>query len=214
MLRSTIQTLTVVACSAGAAQAHPHVFVDAEVRFVLSDETLTSLRVSWTYDAFTSLVLFEALELDQDGDGVLSAADLAVVAAGETEWPEGYKGDVYLEVDDLPIQLDPPSNASADVNDERISVHFDMALASPLDLSDEEAVLRFYDPLFFYAYTATQATMTGLQGTACRSEIQPFEPDAATARLQRQLAALSREETPEQADVGRLFADLVVLSCR
>jgi ABC-type uncharacterized transport system substrate-binding protein len=121
---------------------------------------------------------------------------------------------VYLEVDDRPIPLSPPSNASAEVNAGRISVHFDMALPSPLDLSDEKAVLRFYDPLFFYAYTATKATMTGAQGRACRSEIQPFEPDAATARLQRQLAALSREETPEQADVGRLFADLVVLSCR
>lgn len=48
----------------------------------------------------------------------------------------------------------------------------------------------------------------------CDVEFIPFEPDAAAAALQAQLAALSREETPEQENVGRLFSDVVSLSCR
>jgi len=55
--------------------------------------------------------------------------------------------------------------------------------------------------------------LQSLSGT-CEAEVAPFEPDAAAAALQAQLAALFREETPEQDNVGRLFSDEVSLTCR
>ena len=214
MPRLLLSWVLMVLSATGRAAAHPHVFVDAEIGFAITDSRVSALRISWTYDEFTTLVLFDILDLDADGDGVLNEDDLANVAAGETEWPEHYNGDVYMEISGDPIVLDRPFNASAEMQGDRITVRFDLPLREPHDLSGDTANLRLSDPSYYYAYTVTGATVA-LPGTAtCRATVVPFEADAATAELQRQLEALSREESPEQPDVGHLFADEVVLTCR
>lgn len=119
---------------AGQAIAHPHVFVDADVGFAVNGTRLDSLRIAWTYDEFTTLVLFDILDLDADGDGVLTDDDLAKVVKGETDWPEGYDGDVHLEVGGVPVALTRPTNASAEMRDDRMVVVFDLPLEAPLDL--------------------------------------------------------------------------------
>ena len=60
--------------AADPAVSHPHVFVDTQAGFQFAaDGRLEMLRVVWTYDAFTSLTLFEILDLDKDGDGQLNS---------------------------------------------------------------------------------------------------------------------------------------------
>jgi len=72
-------------CLGGVAKAHPHVFVDARTGFVFgSDRQLEAIKVSWRYDEFTTLVLFETLELDLDQDGQLNDADRVKILEGET----------------------------------------------------------------------------------------------------------------------------------
>lgn len=203
----TLSALTL----AGPALAHPHVFVDARAGFAFdAGGRLVSLRISWTYDAFTSLTLFDILDLDKDGDGELDDADRAAIVAGETEWQDDYKGDTYLESAGADVPLGRPINGEASMAEERITVTFDLPLAAPIDVAGE-VVLKLYDPNYYYAYTLVG--LDDLSGTRCRADIVPFVPDAATAELQSQLAMLSREEMPEQENVGRLFADQVRLSC-
>ncbi|MEL7117173.1 MAG: DUF1007 family protein [Pseudomonadota bacterium] len=199
--------------AAPAVQSHPHVFVDAETGFHFNaDGQLVGLRITWTYDAFTSLMLFDILDLDRDNDGALDEADRAAIVAGETTWAEDYRGDTYLEMNGADIRLARPEGGRAWMTADRISVAFDLPLAAPLAPGAEaELVLRLYDPSYYYAYT-----VTGLKADvpdACTAEVVPFKPDTAAAELQAKLAALSREETPTQDNVGRLFADEVRLSC-
>jgi len=191
--------------------SHPHVFVDTQAGFQFAaDGRLEMLRVVWTYDAFTSLTLFEILDLDKDGDGQLNDADRAAIVTGETDWQEGYVGDMYLEKDGVNIPLARPINGAAWMADDRISVSFDLPLATPLEVNGT-TVLRVYDPTYFYAYDVV--ALTGDTKDGCTAVISPFEPEKADEALLLQLAALSREETPEQEDVGRLFADEVWLTC-
>lgn len=197
--------------SAGPAMAHPHVFVDARAGFeIREDGQLVSLRITWTYDAFTSLTLFDILDLDKDGDGELDDADRAAIVAGETEWQDGYKGDTYLEKSGVDVPLGRPINGEAWMAEDRITVTFDLPLAAPIEAADD-LVLKLYDPNYYYAYT-----IVGLEKVTearCSAAVVPFVPDEAAAELQSQLAMLSREEMPEQENVGRLFADQVRLSC-
>ena len=208
-LRSTALCLALF--GAGPALAHPHIFVDARSGFVFNEAgQLSALRIQWTYDAFTSLTLFDILDLDKDNDGLLDDADRAAIVAGETDWQDDYKGDTYLEAGGVDIPLARPLNGSAWLADDRISVAFDLPLQAPLELNGT-VLLKLYDPSYYYAYT-----VVGLEETdmgECMAELRNFEPDAATAELQAELALLSQEETPEQEDVGRLFADEVRLTC-
>ena len=84
MLRNFWVLLFCVMCLGDPARAHPHVFVDARTGFIFADNgQLVALRISWTYDEFTTLVLFDTLNLDQDGDGQLNDADRAAIANAE-----------------------------------------------------------------------------------------------------------------------------------
>ena len=202
-------------CQGTAAWAHPHVFVDARAGFLFNTGAeLQALRISWTYDALTSLFLLDALDLDRDGDGQLDDADRAAIVAGETEWPPEFKGDVYLELEGEDRPLTRPQNAAARMEDGLISVVFDLPLGAPVALSGGAAVLRLYDPGFYYAYTILDGgpLSEGLPDT-CAVQIIAFEENEATAELQAELRALSQEEVPDQDNVGRLFADEIVVSC-
>lgn len=214
MLRIFCSAFLIAMCPGGTAWAHPHVFVDARTGFIFNEARhLMALRISWTYDEFTTLTLFETLDLDRDGDGQLSAADRAAIVTGETSWPEDYKGDVYLEIAGQDRPLGKPENASASLENNQVTVVFDLPLVQPAEMSEKTTVLRLYDPFFYYAYTILPASGVSDLPDGCLADLVPFEPDAAASALQEQLAALSREDTPEQQNVGRLFSDEVILTC-
>ncbi len=53
-----------------AAEAHPHVFIDAGVEVIFDAEgRAEALRVTWIYDEFYSLMIAEERGLDPDYDG-------------------------------------------------------------------------------------------------------------------------------------------------
>ena len=198
----------------GPASAHPHIFVDAKAGFhIAEDGSLTGLYISWTYDPFTTLFLFDALDLDRDKDGQLNDDDYAAILRGETEWADGYVGDIYLEVNEKVQPHLRPVDAKADYSNDQITIRFDLPLAEPVNVPGQDVSLRLYDPNFYYAYSVVEITNPVPMPTACEAWIYAFEPDAVTGDLLVALGTLSREETPEQADVGRLFSDEVVLSC-
>jgi ABC-type uncharacterized transport system substrate-binding protein len=206
--------LFVVMCLGGPAKAHPHVFVDARTGFIFgADGQLKALRISWTYDEFTTLILFESLNLDLDGDGQFNDADRAAVIDGETNWDPEYKGDVYLEVAGQDYPLGRPEAAAVTLENNQVEVSFDLPLSQPVRIEDAPAFLRLYDPVFFYAYTILPAIDPIALPEGCQAQIVPFEPNAAENALQEKLTALGREEAPTQENVGRLFSDEVRLTC-
>ncbi|MEM9576357.1 MAG: DUF1007 family protein [Pseudomonadota bacterium] len=213
MLRLVLSLLLMMGLG-GVAKAHPHVFVDARTKFHFgTDGQLEAVRIFWRYDEFTTLVLFEALNLDQDGDGRLNDADRTAIITGETNWDPDYKGDVYLEVAGQDYPLGRPEAPAARLVADRIEVSFDLPLSHPVRIGTDPAFLRLYDPIFYYAYTILPTEEGFALPPGCVAEIIPFDPDAVDRALQEKLAALGRDEVPEQDNVGRLFADEVSLAC-
>lgn len=191
--------------------AHPHVFVEGAAGFRFDEAgRLTALRITWTYDAFAMLVMFNQLGLDPDGDGALDDADRARIVRGETDWPEDYDGDVHLDADGTRMPLGRPEGAEAWIESDRISVAFDLPLAVPLPDPDG-ARLRLYDPSYFYAYALGR--LEDIHDAPCTARIQPHVPDMNSDALRLTLAQLSREQTPEQPDVGASFSDAAILAC-
>jgi ABC-type uncharacterized transport system substrate-binding protein len=206
--------ICVALCLGGPAKAHPHVFVDARTGFIFgADGQLEALRISWTYDEFTTLILFESLNLDQDGDGQFSDSDRAAIIAGETNWDRAYKGDVYLEFAGQDYPLGRPEAAAVTLNNNQVEVSFDLPLSHPLRIDNTSVFLRLYDPFFYYAYTIVPPTDPPNMPEGCQAEIVPFEPNAAESALKDKLAALGLDEIPAVENVGRLFSDEVRLTC-
>jgi ABC-type uncharacterized transport system substrate-binding protein len=201
-------------CLGGPAKAHPHVFVDARTGFIFgTDGQLKALRISWTYDEFTTLILFESLNLDQDGDGQFNDADRAAIIEGETNWDRAYKGDVYLELAGQDYPLGRPEAAGVTLNNNQVEISFDLPLSHSVRIDNTPVYLRLCDPFFYYAYTILPAINPPNLPEDCQAQIVPFEPKAAESALQDKMAALGREDIPAVENIGRLFSDEVQLTC-
>ena len=196
------------------ANAHPHIFVDADGGFVFNDDgDLEAVRIFWLYDEYSTLFLYDTLDLDEDRDGQLNEADLEKVRQGETTWNPGYEGDTYLWINGKKQLLSQPLKTSAHTVKGRIGVSFELQLKTPQNVAGQTVSLKLYDPIYYYAYSIPNEGRILGNASGCHVRVNRFTADEYSAKLQQELSALSREEIPENLNIGGKFAEEIVLQC-
>ncbi len=198
-----------LALTAQAAAAHPHVFVDSALRLdVTVQREVTGVTVSWSYDEFFTLLLFADMGLDPDGDGNLTDAELAELQGFElANWPSDYEGDLYLHRDGAPVALGAPQARGVRLVDGRIvSDHY-----RPLDAAVPAQGLRIaqYDPSYYVAYTL--AGGVDIDGP-CKATVADPDLDEAAEKMRRELATIPEDGMTERL-AGHLFAQQVTVTC-
>ncbi len=205
------------AISALPARAHPHVFVDGGVDFVFTKDTLTGLQVTWLYDPFETLYIMssERISLNDTGKftGEFNETDRAKLVKLQSEWPSDFTGSAHLAINGKPVALDEPSGFDAKLIDGRLKITFSRQLKTPIQLTGLQTELAFYESTYFYAFAITNTPKLIGAEDACTAKIIRGDPDEQNEAFQATLLKLSREETPEMAQVGELFADRISLQC-
>lgn len=203
--------LFVLSLAPGAARAHPHIYIDSGMDFLFDAEgRLAELRVTWIYDALTSLFMLEDLAIDATGP--LAAEDRARLAAYQTEWDAGFDGDSYLWDGARRIELSGPEAADAALMDGKVAISFTRSVGAPFR-PGAETVVKVYDPSYFTAYMVTAPIRLEGGADGCRTRVEPFVPGGPLTALQESLSSLPADATPEDQDVGALFADKVYVTC-
>ncbi len=198
------------------AAAHPHIFIETGLEAIVDAQgRLTHVRVTWKYDEFYSLLVTEDMQLDQDYDGVLTAAEEASLSGFDMNWDAGYYGDLVAILGDTDLALSRPQDFTAQmVNGQVITTHLRAVDGAP-KVVGTELVLRPYDETFYSAYDVTlPVKVTGWD--ACL--ISKFEPDidSELEAMQAQLAELDANSDPEDAglpNIGEKFATDVRILC-
>lgn len=207
-------------CALGAAlshpqtaSAHPHVFIDGGVDFVMDGSgQLSALRITWIYDPLASLFLLEDLGIAGLDDSDLTPELRAELAATQTSWMEGYEGDSYLWHDGDRVGLSGPVDATARIESGRLVYSFLREVATPLRPGADTTV-KIYDPTYYSAYALTQAARIEGPSEGCVAEVEPFEPTPLLARLQESLVAIPADGMPEDAEIGARFAEKAHIRC-
>ncbi len=214
--RQTLRAATGLICLllAGQASAHPHVFIDGGVDFRFGpDAKLEALEVSWRYDEFETLYTLSAQGLELNDAGGLDEEDRLALVRQLSEWPEDFDGSAHPVVDGVAIPLEWPSDLDAHLVDGRLQLTFVRRLSTPLDMQGREIDVSFHESTYFFAFSVTdQPDLFGDPGP-CSARVVDFDPDSNSDELAKTLAKLGREETPEIANVGALFADRIVVRC-
>ncbi|WP_171232607.1 DUF1007 family protein [Ruegeria sp. HKCCA4812] len=206
---------TLILCLPMQANAHPHVFIDTGLEFVVDDAgQLTHVRVTWAYDEFYSLLVLEDMKLDQDADGVLTESEERFLTGFDTQWVEGYNGDLVVTADGNHVALSGPMEAQATVEDGRVvTTHLRAVEAGSVAAVALSA--KAFDETFYTAYEVTRpVTVTG--PAAC--QIDRFDPDidGELAQMQAFLLTLDADYDLEENDiplVGERFATEIRVSC-
>ena len=203
-----VATLTAILACAPMAQAHPHIFVDVSLRFEGDGQgNLTGVHVTWEYDDFFSLLIFEDMGLDPDGDAHLTEAELARLKGFDLiEWPDGFEGDLYLYQGEAQIPLDHPAPTGIAVEQGKIVArHYRSFAPVPAD----GLVIRPYDPTFYVAYE--MAAAPDLPGP-CRATVIKPDLDAAAEKVE-DLIGDGSEMNYEVVEVGIYYADRIEVVC-
>lgn len=193
--------------------AHPHVFVETTLHFRQDDQgRITEVEVTWVYDDFFSLLIFEDLGLDPDGDAQLTDAEFQKLWGFDLEnWYEGFEGDLYLyQADGAKVPLGDPRATRIDVEEGRIVAGHRRAVpeVSPIGLD----VLQ-YDPTFYVAYELAGG-VTFEQ--SCTAQVVSADIEAALDARDKALEEAllgDGEDVFEYVELGIHFADRVVLRC-
>lgn len=197
-----------VVALAGPAAAHPHVFMETGLEVTRDAEgRAVSLRVTWTYDPFFSLVLITERGLDPDADGVLTPEEMAALQGFDMAWEPGFAGDTYAFAGEVPVALSGPRDGVARYEGGRIISSHIRDLAGPVA---GLLVVKNYDPTYYTEYTIRDVVAEG-----CGVEIVAPDLTAAERELQAALAEIPADADVEMGfpEVGAVFAQEVRVTC-
>jgi ABC-type uncharacterized transport system substrate-binding protein len=200
-----------MALGAGAAAAHPHVFIDAEARFVIDAERrLTSVRMTHVYDALVSLFVLQ--ELGIDPFAALDDASARRLAEEQRIVLDASGGYAALTVDGRDVALRPARGVAARLDEDgRLRVDFTLEPDAPPSLARSDALLAVYDPVYFISFALENAEVDAADCVAATLE---WRPSGSLLALRDALSAIPVDETPDDPEVGRLFAAEARVSCR
>lgn len=199
---------------AAQLQAHPHVFVDGGIDFVVEDGTkLTKLEITWLFDKFETLFLLSSSGVSLTEEGRLPQDAWSKLESEIGSWPDSFSGSAHVSVAGRPVPLSDPAQFDVRMVDTRLELSFTRTLAQPQPLSGVTLRTAFYEASYFYDFSITQSPRLLGQAETCTADVIPFVAGEKEKSIQKALQALGKEQTPDQPNVGALFADTVYLTC-
>lgn len=198
------------------ASAHPHMFIQTAVAVLFNDAGLaTGIRVTWTYDSFTSLQVLTDHGISEDANGQISAADLATLNGFDMTWQPGYQGDSYARLDQQALTLSGPQDWTLSYSDGVISTTHRRDFAQALDLRDHVLGVATYDPSYYVLYDLSPsiALVNPPPAGRCRAIYKPADTAKAKLDLEAKLRALQGDPELAFPAVGKQFAAEAWILC-
>jgi nickel/cobalt transporter (NicO) family protein len=213
-LVASFLAVVAVLVGAGAALAHPHIFIDAKAVLVFDDSgRLTAIRNSWTFDEAFSVWQIQGLDLD--GDGITTSAEMQELAdenlVGLAEY--GF----YTSAGEADEQLAFTSGQDGlfVYADNRSTLSFSAVLAQPHAIQ-RALEISIADPEYYVAITLRDIDDVTLENApaGCIARLEP--PREISPDLQARLFELPPDVTelpPDLAKAVRGTQGAIIVDC-
>lgn len=191
-----LATLSAVAAllTAGAANAHPHMWIDARAQIdVDAEQRITAVRQVWRFDEMFGAYATQGLKKGKDGS--LPAATLQGMAQ---DWMKALGEPIShyftrVTVNGKSAVFAVPRDARVDWNPKttRLTLSFTLPLAEPVAPGAGGAQVDIYDPTYFVAYAFDEkgaVSLGGPQGAACTADYR--KPKELDWKTMQELAAI------------------------
>lgn len=211
--KSTIAAVAALLLAPVAANAHPHIFVEARLEIVAGDNgQIAELRNVWRFDeVFSSSVL---LDFDKNSNLKLDPDELKAV--GKTVRQSLADFDYYTNMTDngKHIKVSPPDVINVDFKNNQLLMFFAVKPATPMPL---KGTLSFgvYDPSLYTSIdfaTDKDLVMIGNGFKACKHEVVRPDPDQVIAQNQKSLTDAFFND-PTGTNMSKLFATRIDITC-
>ena len=203
--------------AATPARAHPHVWVEMQSDVVFNSEGLISaVNVSWTFDDAYAQMALDGL--DKNGDGVYDPTELEPLTRENLDSLKDYNFFTYVRFDGKAQSIGAPVDAGQIYAKNKLQLHFQVPLVTPVDPARGEFVLKTYDPEFFIAFDYVKddpVSVIGDMPKNCALDVKPVPSDAEIEQTRAMLATKGTDWKPaEDEDFGAIFAQPVTITCK
>src|SRR5216684_151588 len=196
------------ALGAGAAQAHPHVWITATSELIYApDGSITGVRHAWTFDDMFATYALQGLETKTKG--VYSREELAPLAQTNVESLKEYGFFTFARADGKKEKFQEPVDYYLEYKDAALTLHFTLPLKTPV--KSKELAVEVFDPSFFIDFGFAKKDPVTLVGApaACQVKFQRPNDGAAGAQKIGEQNFLSGDNS----NYGAMFANKITVDC-
>ena len=196
------------ALSAGAAQAHPHVWITLTSELIYAaDGSITGVRHAWTFDDMFSTYALQGIETRTKG--AYSREELAPLAQTNVESLKEYAFFTFAKADGKKEKFQEPVDYFLDYSDTRLTLHFTLPLKTPV--KPKQLALEVYDPSFFIDFQLAEKdpiTLVGAPG-ACQMKFQRSTESGVIA----QRLGENNFANGDNSNYGAMYANKIWVDC-
>lgn len=198
---------------AAPALSHPHIFAEARVEIVATDDgMLKELRNVWRFDdIFSSSVL---MDFDKNSDLKLDHGELSEIANTIRDSLGDYGYFTFITANGASSEVAKPEIFNVDFKDNQLLVFF---VAKPKTSVKIGGSMTFgvYDPTLYTAIDFAKDEDMVVEGKpfeACTHKVVRPDPDQVIAQNQSNLTEAFFSD-PAGTDMGKLFATRLEVTC-
>jgi ABC-type uncharacterized transport system substrate-binding protein len=194
---------------AGAAQAHPHVWITTTSELLYApDGTLTGVRHAWTFDEMFASYALQGLDSKKKGE--YSREELAPLAETNVEALKEYAYFTFARADGSKQRFSEPVDYFLDYKDGQLTLHFTLPAKTPFKA--KQLVLEIFDRSYFVDFKLAEKDPVRLVGApeGCQMKFErPRDGSANAQTLNEQTFASGGDN----ANYGLMFANKITVDC-
>jgi ABC-type uncharacterized transport system substrate-binding protein len=197
-----------IALGAGAAQAHPHVWITATSELIYGpDGSITGVRHAWTFDDMFSTYALQGLETKTKG--AYTREELGPLAQTNVESLKEYGFFTFAKADGKKEKFLEPTDYFLEYKDAALTLHFTLPLKTPV--KPKQLAVEVFDPEFFIDFGFAKKNPVTLVGAPATCQMQFQRPNDGAASAQK-----LNEQTftgGENSNYGAMFANKITVDC-
>ena len=199
------------------ALAHPHVWIEMRSDVVFNEQgQITAMNLMWTFDDGYAQVALDGL--DANGDGVYSPSELEPLTKENIASLKDYDFFTVMRFNGEKQALGEVTEFGQIWSNDKLQLHLQVPLKTPVDPTKGAFVAKVYDPDFFIAMDYAKdepVSVIGPMPEGCALEVKPVPTDAEVEQTRAMLSTKGPDWKPEtEEDFGALFAQPVSIQCK
>jgi ABC-type uncharacterized transport system substrate-binding protein len=199
---------SVFTLGAGAAQAHPHVWITASSELVYApDGSVTGVRHAWTFDDMFSSYALQGIE--SRTKGVYSREELMPLAQTNVESLKEFAYFTFARADGKKEKFVEPVDYFLEYKDDALTLHFTLPLKTPV--KPKELALEVFDPSFFIDFKLADKDPVRLVGAPADCQMKFQRPNDGGAGAQK--IGEQNFLSGDNSNYGAMFANKITVAC-
>jgi ABC-type uncharacterized transport system substrate-binding protein len=197
-----------MAIGAGAAQAHPHVWITATSELLYApDGSISGVRHAWTFDDMFSTYAVQGLETRVKG--VYSREELAPLAQTNVEALKEFRYFTFAKADGKKQKFEEPVDYYLESRDSLLTLHFTLPLKTPVKAT--QLALEVFDPEFFIDFKFADTDPVRLVGAPAACQLRFERPNDGAANAQKLDEGTFTGGS--NSNYGAMFANKITVDC-